>query len=157
MLSHIDKKGNAKIVDISNKKITKRIAIASGMIFVTQEILEQIKKNESKKGDIFTVAKIAGIMAAKKTSDLIPLCHPLKIDDIQIAFNVDDSKKVIIAEAKVKCENKTGVEMEALTAISITLLTIYDMCKAVSHKMKITDVRLINKSGGKTNFSNQSI
>jgi cyclic pyranopterin phosphate synthase len=157
MLSHIDKKGNAKIVDISNKKITKRIAIASGMIFVTQEILEQIKKNESKKGDIFTVAKIAGIMAAKKTSDLIPLCHPLKIDDIQIAFNVDDSKKVIIAEAKVKCENKTGVEMEALTAISITLLTIYDMCKAVSHEMKITDVRLINKSGGKTNFSNQSI
>lgn len=157
MLSHIDKKGNAKIVDISNKKITKRIAIASGMIFVTQEILEQIKKNVTKKGDIFTVAKIAGIMAAKKTSDLIPLCHPLKIDDIQIAFNVDDSKKVIIAEAKVKCENKTGVEMEALTAISITLLTIYDMCKAVSHEMKITDVRLINKSGGKTNFSNQSI
>ncbi len=157
MLSHIDKKGNAKIVDISNKKITKRIAIASGMIFVTNEILKQIKKNETKKGDIFTVAKIAGIMAAKKTSDLIPLCHPLKIDDIQIAFNVDDSKKVIIAEAKVKCENKTGVEMEALTAISITLLTIYDMCKAVSHKMKITDVRLINKSGGKTNFSNQSI
>ena len=98
MLSHIDKKGNAKIVDISNKKITKRIAIASGMIFVTNEILEQIKKNETKKGDIFTVAKIAGIMAAKKTSDLIPLCHPLKIDDIQIAFHVDDSKKVIIAE-----------------------------------------------------------
>ena len=157
MLTHLDKKGNAKIVDIYNKKITNRIAIASGMIFVTNEILEQIKKNEFKKGDIFTVAKIAGIMAAKKTSDLIPLCHPLKIDDIQIAFNVDDSKKVIIAEAKVKCENKTGVEMEALTAISITLLTIYDMCKAVSHKMKITDVRLINKSGGKTNFSNQSI
>ena len=89
MLSHIDKKGNAKIVDISNKKITKRIAIASGMIFVTNEILEQIKKNETKKGDIFTVAKIAGIMAAKKTSDLIPLCHPLKIDDIQISFRVD--------------------------------------------------------------------
>lgn len=157
MLSHIDKKGNAKIVDISNKKITKRIAIASGMIFVTNEILEQIKKNETKKGDIFTVAKIAGIMAAKKTSDLIPLCHPLKIDDIQIAFNVDDSKKVIIAEAEVKCENKTGVEMEALTAISITLLTIYDMCKAISHEMKITDVHLIKKSGGKTNISNQSI
>ena len=157
MLSHIDKKGNAKIVDISNKKITKRIAIASGMIFVTNEILKQIKKNETKKGDIFTVAKIAGIMAAKKTSDLIPLCHPLKIDDIQIAFNVNDSKKVIIAEAKVKCENKTGVEMEALTAISITLLTIYDMCKAISHEMKITDVHLIKKSGGKTNISNQSI
>lgn len=157
MLSHIDKKGNAKIVDISNKKITKRIAIASGMIFVTNEILEQIKKNETKKGDIFTVAKIAGIMAAKKTSDLIPLCHPLKIDDIQIAFNVDDSKKVIIAEAEVKCENKTGVEMEALTAISITLLTIYDMCKAISHEMKITDVHLIKKSGGKTNISNQLI
>ena len=157
MLSHIDKKGNAKIVDISNKKITKRIVIASGMIFVTNEILEQIRKNETKKGDIFTVAKIAGIMAAKKTSDLIPLCHPLKIDDIQIAFHVDDSKKVIIAEAEVKCENKTGVEMEALTAISITLLTIYDMCKAISHEMKITDVHLINKSGGKTNFYKQSI
>ena len=156
MLSHIDKKGNAKIVDISNKKITKRIAIASGMIFVTNEILEQIRKNETKKGDIFTVAKIAGIMAAKKTSDLIPLCHPLKIDDIQIAFRVDDSKKVIYAEAEVKCENKTGVEMEALTAISITLLTIYDMCKAISHEMRITDIRLINKSGGKTNFSNHS-
>jgi cyclic pyranopterin phosphate synthase len=157
MLSHIDKKGNAKIVDISNKKITKRIAIASGMIFVTNEILEQIKKNETKKGDIFTVAKIAGIMAAKKTSDLIPLCHPLKIDDIQIVFRVDDSKKVIYAEAEVKCQNKTGVEMEALTAISITLLTIYDMCKAISHEMRITDIHLINKSGGKTNFSNQSV
>jgi cyclic pyranopterin phosphate synthase len=156
MLSHIDKKGNAKIVDISSKKNTKRIAIASGMIFVTHEILEQIKKNETKKGDIFTVAKIAGIMAAKKTSDLIPLCHPLKIDDIQIAFRIDNSKKVIITEAEVKCENKTGVEMEALTAISITLLTIYDMCKAISHEMRITDIRLINKSGGKTNFSNQS-
>jgi len=153
MISHIEKKGNAKIIDISSKKNTKRIAIASGMIFVTNEILEQIKKNETKKGDIFTVAKIAGIMAAKKTSDLIPLCHPLKIDDIQIAFRIDDSKKVIIAEAEVKCENKTGVEMEALTAISITLLTIYDMCKAISHKMRITDIHLVKKSGGKSKFS----
>ena len=153
MLSHIDKKGNAKIVDISNKKNTKRIAIASGMIFVTNEILEQIKKNETKKGDIFTVAKIAGIMAAKKTSDLIPLCHPLKIDDVQIIFDVNDSKKVIYAEAEVKCENKTGVEMEALTAISIALLTIYDMCKAVSHNMRIADIHLVKKSGGKSKFS----
>ena len=153
MLSHIDKKGNAKIVDISNKKNTKRIAIASGMIFVTNEILEQIKKNETNKGDIFTVAKIAGIMAAKKTSDLIPLCHPLKIDDVQIIFDVNDSKKVIYAEAEVKCENKTGVEMEALTAISIALLTIYDMCKAVSHNMRIADIHLVKKSGGKSKFS----
>ena len=152
MLSHIDKKGNAKIVDISNKKITKRIAVASGMIFVTQEILEQIKKNVTKKGDIFTVAKIAGIMAAKKTSDLIPLCHPLKIDDIQIVYDIDESKKIIIAQAHVKCESKTGVEMEALTAISIALLTIYDMCKAVTHKMKIFDIKLLKKTGGKTNI-----
>lgn len=157
MLTHIDKKGNAKIVDISDKKITKRIAIASGKIYVTNKILEQIKNNEAKKGDILTVAKIAGIMAAKKTSDLIPLCHPLKIDDIQIIFDIDNSKKVIYAEAAVKCENKTGVEMEALTGISIALLTIYDMCKASTHDMKITDIRLIKKSGGKSDFSLESI
>jgi len=157
MLTHIDKKGNAKIVNISDKKSSKRLAVASGKILVNDEILDQIKKNETKKGDIFTVAKIAGIMAAKKTSDLIPLCHPLFIDDIQISFHVDNSKKIICAEALVKCENKTGVEMEALTAISITLLTIYDMCKAISHEMRITDVCLINKSGGKTNFSQRSI
>lgn len=157
MLTHIDKKGNAKIVDISDKKITKRIAIASGKIYVTNKILEQIKNNEAKKGDILTVAKIAGIMAAKKTSDLIPLCHPLKIDDIQIIFDIDNSKKVIYAEATVKCENKTGVEMEALTGISITLLTIYDMCKASTHDMKITDIRLIKKSGGKSDFLLESI
>lgn len=157
MLTHIDKKGNAKIVDISDKKITKRIAIASGKIYVTNKILEQIKNNEAKKGDILTVAKIAGIMAAKKTSDLIPLCHPLKIDDIQIIFDIDNSKKVIYAEAAVKCENKTGVEMEALTGISIALLTIYDMCKASTHDMKITDIQLIKKSGGKSDFSLESI
>jgi len=157
MLSHIDKKGNAKIVDISDKKITKRMAIASGKIYVTNKILEQIKNNEAKKGDILTVAKIAGIMAAKKTSDLIPLCHPLKIDDIQIIFDIDNSKKVIYAEAGVKCENKTGVEMEALTGISIALLTIYDMCKASTHDMKITDIQLIKKSGGKSDFSLESI
>ena len=157
MLTHIDKKGNAKIVDISDKKITKRMAIASGKIYVTNKILEQIKNNEAKKGDILTVAKIAGIMAAKKTSDLIPLCHPLKIDDIQIIFDIDNSKKVIYAEAAVKCENKTGVEMEALTGISIALLTIYDMCKASTHDMKITDIQLIKKSGGKSDFSLESI
>ena len=152
MLSHIDKKGNAKIVDISEKNITKRIAIASGKIFVGSEILKQIDNKNNKKGDIFTVAKIAGIMAAKKTSDLIPLCHPLKIDDIQIVYDIDESKKIIIAQAHVKCEGKTGVEMEALTAISIALLTIYDMCKAVTHKMKIFDIKLLKKTGGKTNI-----
>jgi len=153
MLSHIDKKGNAKIVDISNKKITKRIAVASGKIKISSEILEQIEKNETKKGDIFTVAKIAGIMAAKKTSDLIPLCHPLQIDNVQINFDIDYIEKEIIVRARVECEHKTGVEMEALSAVSISLLTIYDMCKAVSHEMELFDIKLLNKNGGKNKFS----
>ena len=153
MLSHIDKKGNAKIVNISDKKISKRIAIASGKIKITSEILEQIKKNETKKGDIFTVAKIAGIMAAKKTSDLIPLCHPLQIDNVQINFDIDYIEKEIIVRARVECEHKTGVEMEALSAVSISLLTIYDMCKAVSHEMELFDIKLLNKNGGKNKFS----
>lgn len=153
MLSHIDKKGNAKIVNISDKKISKRTAIASGKIKVTSEILDQIKKNETKKGDIFTVAKIAGIMAAKKTSDLIPLCHPIQIDNVQINFDIDYLEQEIIVKAQVDCEHKTGVEMEALSAVSISLLTIYDMCKAASHEMELFDIKLLNKNGGKNKFS----
>lgn len=152
ILSHVDKKGNAKIVDISNKKISQRLAIASGKITLNDEIINQIYSKNNKKGDIFTVAKIAGIMAAKKTSELIPLCHPIKIDDIQIEFSINKSKKIITAEAKVKCHEKTGVEMEALTAISVSLLTIYDMCKAITHKMQIFDIKLTEKRGGKSDL-----
>ena len=150
MLSHLDKKGNAKIVDISEKNITKRAAIASGKISVSNEIIKQIKNNENKKGDIFTVAKIAAIMASKKTAELIPLCHPLSIEDIQINFDIDESKKIIIVQVSLKSEGKTGVEMEALTSASIALLTIYDMCKAMTHKMKIFDIKLLKKTGGKS-------
>ena len=149
MLSHLDKKGNAKIVDISSKKVSSRIAISVGKISVNKIIIEQIKKNGNKKGDIFTIAKIAGIMAAKKTSEFIPLCHPLKIDDVQIKFTIDEINEIINVETYVKCIEKTGVEMESLSATSVALLTIYDMCKAVSHDMKIFDIRLLKKIGGK--------
>jgi cyclic pyranopterin phosphate synthase len=150
MLSHIDKKGNAKIVDISKKSNSDRLAIAVGTISVSDDVIKQIKLNNNKKGDILTVAKIAGIMAAKSTYQLIPLCHPLIIDDIAIEFIVDDKKNIIKSTASLKCHGKTGVEMEALTAISITLLTIYDMCKAIDKTMKIKNISLLEKHGGKT-------
>jgi len=150
MLSHIDKKGNAKIVDISKKSGSDRFAIADGTISVSDNVIKQIKLNNNKKGDILTVAKIAGIMAAKSTYQLIPLCHPLIIDDIAIEFNVDDNKNIIKSTASVKCHGKTGVEMEALTAVSISLLTIYDMCKAIDKTMKIKNISLLEKYGGKT-------
>jgi len=153
MLSHIDKKGNAKIVDISEKNITNRTAIAYGAISVSKEIFQQIKLNTNKKGDILTVAKIAGILAAKNTSNLIPLCHSIKLDDIQIDFTMNENENFISCTAEVKCSEKTGVEMEALTAISISLLTIYDMCKAISKDMTIYEIKLIKKQGGKSDYS----
>lgn len=151
MLSHIDKKGNAKIVDISSKSPTNRIAVASGKIYVSSAVFNQIKKNNNKKGDILNVARIAAIMASKNTSNLIPLCHPLKIEDINIEFLLEETKGYIEIIIKVKCYEKTGVEMEALTATSIALLTIYDMCKAIDKKMIISDILLIEKKGGKRN------
>ena len=153
MLTHIDKKGNAKIVNISDKKSSKRLAVASGKILVNDEILDQIKKNETKKGDIFTVAKIAGIMAAKKTDALIPLCHQIKIDDIDIKFKINKPLNFIKVDSTIKCFEKTGAEMEALTATSLCLLTIYDMCKAVDKEMEIFDVYLTKKIGGKSDFN----
>jgi len=154
MLTHIDKKGNAKIVDISKKEISSRLAISSGKIYVSEEVIYQIKFNTNKKGDILSVSRIAGIMAAKKTSDLIPLCHPLKIDDISIEFKINENEKYIEATTTVKCEEKTGVEMEAITATSICLVTIYDMCKAIDSKMIISDIKLLNKYGGKKTIIN---
>jgi cyclic pyranopterin phosphate synthase len=154
MLSHIDKKGNAKIVDISNKVESLRIAIASGKILVSKNVFSQISLNTNKKGDILTVAKIAGIMAAKNTSNLIPLCHSITLDDVQINFRLDQKQSVIHVCSTVKCNEKTGVEMEALTATSITLLTIYDMCKAIDKKMIISEISLDKKSGGKSSLEN---
>jgi len=152
MLTHLDKRGNAKIVDISSKKKTLRVAIAKGNIFFSNLTLEEIKKNSNKKGDILSVSKIAGIIAAKKTSELIPLCHQIFLDNISIEFQLNEKNLSLEVTTSVNCFEKTGAEMEALTATSITLLTIYDMCKANDKGMIISNIKLIKKTGGKSDF-----
>ena len=147
--THFDEDGNAIMVDVSDKEITKRTAYARGTIQVNQEIIEHIKNNTVEKGDVLGVARIAGIMAAKKTSDMIPLCHILMITNVTVDFEIDEENNQIHAFATVKCKGKTGVEMEALHAVSVTLLTIYDMCKAISKEMEIRDIHLLKKTGGK--------
>ena len=132
------------------KDITMRIAIAEGSIKVNQEVFRSIKEQTNKKGDVLAVARIAGIMAAKKTSDMIPLCHPLFITKVTIDFELDEDNYMIKAIATTKVNGKTGVEMEALHAVSVTLLTIYDMCKAIDKSMEIADIRLLHKEGGKS-------
>ena len=149
-LTHLDKNGNAIMVDVSEKEITHRTAIACGKIMVSQEILASIKENTNKKGDVLAVARVAGIMAAKRTSELIPLCHLLMLTKCTVDFTINEEEKYIEAICTVKTDGKTGVEMEALTGVQIALLTIYDMCKAIDKKMVITDVHLRAKSGGKS-------
>ena len=148
--THLDKEGNAIMVDVSDKEITSRTAIACGKILVNEEIIASIKDNTNKKGDVLAVARVAGIMAAKKTSELIPLCHLLMLTKCTIDFEIKEAERAIIATCIVKTDGKTGVEMEALTGVQIALLTIYDMCKAIDKKMVITDVHLLNKTGGKS-------
>ena len=148
--SHFDKKGSAKMVDISKKKITSRIAKAEGFIFMKKATLEMIEKGLHKKGDVLSIARLAGIMAAKRTSDLIPLCHPLSIEGINIDFQINNKSKSIKVMTSCKTTNKTGIEIEALTAVSICVLTIYDMCKSVDRGMIIKDIMLTHKSGGKS-------
>ena len=148
--THLDKEGNAIMVDVSDKEITSRTAIACGKILVNEEIVASIKDNTNKKGDVLAVARVAGIMAAKKTSELIPLCHLLMLTKCTIDFDIKEAERAIIATCTVKTDGKTGVEMEALTCVQIALLTIYDMCKAIDKKMVITDVHLLNKTGGKS-------
>jgi cyclic pyranopterin phosphate synthase len=147
-LTHIDSSGNANMVDVGNKPISHRIARAKGQIILLKETLEMIKKGISKKGDVLTVAKIAGIQAAKKTSELIPLCHPLIINKIDIDLTIDDDLPGVYIEASVVTDGKTGVEMEALTAVSVAALTIYDMIKAVEKSAHIENIRLVEKRGG---------
>lgn len=142
-LSHIDENGNAKMVDVVDKTIQLRIASASGSILLSNETLQLISQNNIAKGDVITVAKIAGIQAAKRTADLIPLCHPLALSKVDLQFNIKDNSIEVISE--VKCEGKTGVEMEALTAVNVALLTIYDMCKAVDKNMIFENIKLLNK------------
>jgi len=149
-LTHLDKKGHVCMVDISAKKETLREAVARGRIYMQPETIKLITTSQVKKGDVFATAKIAGIMAAKKTAELIPMCHPLNVSHIDIKFNPLIDKNVVEIESVVKIIGRTGVEMEALTAVSIAALTIYDMCKAVDKGMHISDIHLVKKTGGKS-------
>ena len=149
-LNHFNEQGQAHMVDISNKDITSRIATAKTSIIMNADTLKIIISGSAKKGDVLGIARLAGIMAAKKTSDLIPLCHPLPISNVNIDLKPEPSKNSIDIVATVKTSGQTGVEMEALTAANITALTIYDMVKAVDKTMKITDLRVTLKDGGKT-------
>ena len=149
-LTHFDSNGNAIMVDVSQKNETERIATACSIISISKETLECIKNNKIGKGDVLGVARVAGIMAAKKTSDLIPMCHPLMITKCNIDYEIDDIENNIKILATVKVIGKTGVEMEALTAATVCALTIYDMCKAIDKKMVIENTFLLNKIGGKS-------
>lgn len=149
-LSHFDDRGQAHMVDVSGKPVTHRVAVAVGAVRMTAETLALISEGRAKKGDVLSVARLAGIMAAKKTSDLIPLCHPLPITRVALELTTDPSLPGVRIEATVKTSGQTGVEMEALTAVSVAALTVYDMVKAVEKSMVIDGIRLILKDGGKS-------
>lgn len=155
--THLDENGRARMVDVSNKKSTDRVALAIGKVFLNDKTYTMVKNQEIQKGDVLTVAKIAGIMAAKNTSNLIPMCHPINLTSVDIEFNMDDERKVIEIFAKAMLNAKTGVEMESLTAVSVTALTIYDMCKAVQKDIEIGEIKLLRKTGGKSgDYKNES-
>lgn len=149
-LTHFDDDGKAIMVDVGEKECTRRVAVARGEVKMQPETLTRILDNQVEKGDVLAVARLAGIMAAKKTSDLIPLCHPLLINSVAVEFFADQINARISIEATVKVKGQTGVEMEALTAVSAAALTIYDMCKAVDKTMIVDKVRLIEKKGGRS-------
>ncbi|WP_374118950.1 cyclic pyranopterin monophosphate synthase MoaC [Clostridium sp. OS1-26] len=149
-LTHINEQGRAKMVDVSEKEDTAREAIAVGSIYMKKETLERIKEGGIKKGDVLSVAQVGGIMGAKNTSNIIPMCHPINISGCNISFKLDFENFKIDIEASAKTVGKTGIEMEALTAVSIAALTIYDMCKAIDREMTISNIMLIKKSGGKS-------
>ncbi len=153
--SHFDNKGSARMIDVSSKKISKRIAIACSKIFMKKNTFDMIKNGSHKKGDVLAIARIAAIMSVKKTHDLIPLCHPINVEAVEINFKLN--RKDFSVESLVTCKttNKTGIEMEALTASSVAALTIYDMCKSVDKSMKIDSIMLIHKSGGRTGTYNK--
>ncbi len=149
-LTHMDKEGRVRMVDVSSKPETMRSATARGRITMSSSTCQMIADNKLKKGNVLTTAQIAGIMAAKQTSKLIPLCHPIALTDVQVRFSVHTELGSIDIEATAKCKASTGVEMEALTAVSVAALTIYDMAKAVERTMKIEEIRLVKKSGGRS-------
>jgi cyclic pyranopterin phosphate synthase len=148
--THFDKDGKARMVDVSDKPATEREAVATGLVLMKKSTLELIKSSKVSKGDVLGVARVAGIMAAKRTSALIPMCHPLNIASVEIDFDIDVKNSKIYIESRAKVTGSTGVEMEALTAVSVAALTIYDMCKAVDREMIISDIMLLEKRGGKS-------
>ena len=149
-LSHFDKAGNAHMVDVGAKDVTERVAVARATVTMQAATLKLIRTKTAAKGDVLTVAQLAGIMAAKRTPDLIPLCHPLALNSVDVKLSCDIKRRAVDIEATCRLRGRTGVEMEALMAASIAALTVYDMCKAVDRGMVISDVRLIHKSGGKS-------
>lgn len=149
-LTHFNTEGRATMVDVTDKQITTRIAKACATVIMNKETYDLVKDGKMKKGDVLSVAQVAGVMGAKKTSDVIPMCHPIALTKVDISFDLDDDTNSIYIEATSKCKGETGVEMEALTAASLAALTIYDMCKASQKDILITDIHLLEKSGGKS-------
>ena len=149
-LTHFDAEGNARMVDVSEKAETERVAVARGAVVMAPETLALIRAGNVKKGDVLSVAQLAGIMGAKRTPDLIPLCHPLALSSVKVELAIDEAASAVTIAATCKLKGRTGVEMEALTAVSVAALTVYDMVKAVDKTMRITDIRLKHKSGGKS-------
>ncbi len=149
-LSHIDDDGKAAMVDVSDKDVTERSATARGAVIMAPETMTLIKENGIKKGDVLAVARLAGIMGAKKTPELIPLCHPLALNAIEVELSLDPDRNAVDISATCRVAGRTGVEMEALTAVAVAALTIYDMCKAVDRAMRLTEIRLVEKSGGRS-------
>ena len=148
--SHFNNSGRARMVDVSEKAETVRTAVAAGRVLVNAATFELIKTGGLKKGDVLGTAQIAGIMGAKRTPDIIPMCHPIMLSGVDIAFELNEKELAVEITATVRCTGVTGVEMEALTAVSVAALTVYDMCKAVQKDMEITDIRLLKKTGGKS-------
>ena len=146
--THFDDEGNARMVNVGGKAVTHRTAVAAGRVLVNRQTFDLIRSGGVKKGDVLTVAQIAGIMAAKRTPDLIPMCHPVPVSGIDLRLHLDEQRLSVEIEAAVQCDARTGVEMEALTAVSGAALTVYDMCKAVQRDMVISDIRLVRKTGG---------
>ena len=149
-LTHFDAKGKARMVDVTAKAVTERVAVAKGSVLMQPETIALIAAGGVKKGDVLSVARLAGIMGAKRTPDLIPLCHPLALSSVAVDLAVDRKRNAVDITATCKLEGKTGVEMEALTAVAVAALTVYDMCKAVDRGMRLTDIRLVHKTGGKS-------
>ena len=149
-LSHFDARGNAHMVDVGGKDVTERVAVAGASVIMQPATLALIKDKKAAKGDVLAVAQLAGIMAAKRTAELIPLCHPLSLSAVEVTLSLDATRHAVDIEATCKLKGRTGVEMEALTAASVAALTVYDMCKAVDRAMVISEVKLLHKSGGKS-------